>query len=314
MFNTRNKFHISTHPCIILSHHSSISILHSSFSAQNEDRSKPGDWSLLQTTRQFELSPNITSFALVGFNQWGTGNVSQYKLNSYSLCQVHASMFLNIDVTRHVSYNRRLFSWEQVDFNLRLCRHGGLVLRFNHINVLQKHIPVGGGRYFNITPNIDDIISLPDRDPDHVVPAPAHYLLEEYLRLKAAEKIFPAASGNPSNPVLLLDCFVNLGPNIHVQYHSTSLVDREETGETLYGGILLYLCGGCNVTTEVLREFRFCTGAKICVISSDRSSLRDQVVKLDLEELWRFRLRDEFKTASSLGDEAYYFLTGTYDG
>ena len=163
-------------------------------------------------------------------------------------------MFLNIDVTRHVSYNRRLFSWEQVDFNLRLCRHGGLVLRFNHINVLQKHIPVGGGRYFNITPNIDDIISLPDRDPDHVVPAPAHYLLEEYLRLKAAEKIFPAASGNPSNPVLLLDCFVNLGPNIH------------------------------------------------------------QVVKLDLEELWRFRLRDEFKTASSLGDEAYYFLTGTYDG
>lgn len=187
-------------------------------------------------------------------------------------------------------------------------------MRYNHINVLKKRITVGGGRYFDVTSSIDDIISLPDRDPINLIPVPAHYLLEEYLRLKAAEKIFPAAAGNPTNPVLLLDCFVNLGRSIAVEFRSISATECEGPGSTQYGGILLYLCGGCNVTKEVLRDFRFCPGAKICVVSSDRSSLRDQVVKLDLEEHWRFRLRDEFKTASGLGDDALYFLTGTYDG
>jgi hypothetical protein len=182
------------------------------------------------------------------------------------------------------------------------------------MNVLTKCIPVGGGRHYDVTPHIDDIISVPDRDPGRVIPIPAHYLLEEYLRLKSAQKVFPAANQNAENPVLLLDCFVNLGPDLTVEYRSTSCPDREEPGSSQYGGLLLYLCNGCHVTKELLRGFQFCPGAKICVISSDRSTLRDNVVKLDLEEHWRFRLRDEFKTAGSLGDGALYFLTGTYDG
>ena len=189
------------------------------------------------------------------------------------------------------------------------------MIRYNHVSVLKKRIPIGGGRGFHVPPNIDDIISLPDRDPDHVTPAPAHFLLEEYLRLKAGEKIFPAACGNSENPVLLFNCFVNLGPSIRVEYRSTT---PEGTGSShssvTYGGVLLYFCGTCYVSKQALRELQFCPGAKICVISSDRNTIRDQVVKLDLEEHWRFRLRDEFKTASSLGDEALYFLTGTYDG
>ena len=285
-----------------------------SFSFEEDDRCKPGDWSLLRAIQVVESSPSIASFSLIGFNQWGTGNETKYKLNSYSVCHVHSSLFLNISTTHHVTYNRRLFSWEQVDFNLKLSAHGGVVLRYNHMNVLTKCIPVGGGRHYDVTPHIDDIISVPDRDPGRVIPIPAHYLLEEYLRLKSAQKVFPAANQNAENPVLLLDCFVNLGPDLTVEYRSTSCPDREERGSSQYGGLLLYLCNGCHVTKELLRGFQFCPGAKICVISSDRSTLRDNVVKLDLEEHWRFRLRDEFKTAGSLGDGALYFLTGTYDG
>ena len=283
-------------------------------SFEEDDLGKPGDWSLLRAMQVIELSPNITSFSIIGFNQWGTGIETKYKLNSYSVCHVYSSLFLNINTTHHVTYNRRLFSWEQVDFNLKLSAHGGVILRYNHMNVLTKCIPAGGGRRYDVSFHIDDIVSVPDRDPGHLIPIPAHYLLEEYLRLKSVQKVFPTANQNVSSPVLLLDCFIDLGPGLTVEYRTSSCSDREEPGSNRYGGLLLYLCNGCHVTKERLRSFQFCPGAKICVISSDRSSLRDNVVKLDLEEHWRFRLRDEFKTAGSLGDGALYFLTGTYDG
>lgn len=280
----------------------------------NEHESnKLSDWSLLRTMQLVESSPSITSYALIGFNLWGT-NERQFKQNSYSICHVFSSVFLNISTTHHVSYNRRLFSWEQVDFNLKLNAHGGVVLRYNHLSVLTKNIPTGGGCHYDVTPHVENIISFPDRNPGHVIPIPAHFLLEEYFRIKSGTNVFPAANKNLRNPVLLLDCFINLGPHLTVDYRSTSGSVIEETGDKQYGGLLLYLCNGCHVTKEQLRGLRFCPGARICVISSDRSTLRDNVVKLDLEEYWRFRLRDEFKTAGSLGDCALFFLTGTYDG
>lgn len=283
------------------------------FSFYEEDRGKPGDWSLLRATQVMEASASVTSFSLIGFNQWGSGNQAKYKLNSYSVCHVHSSVFLNIGTTHHVNFNRRLFSWEQVDFNLKLSAHGGVILRYNHMNVLSKYIPIGGGRHYDVTPHVDDIITVPDRELSRVIPIPAHFLLEEYLRMNSAGKVFPAANHNSKHPVLLLDCFLDLGPGITVEYHATSCPAREDTGSRQYGGLLLYLCNGCHVSKELLRGFRFCPGAKICVISSDRSTLRDNVVKLDLEEHWRFRLRDEFKTGGSLGDGALYFLTGAFD-
>lgn len=54
------------------------------------------------------------------------------------------------------------------------------------------------------------------------------------------------------------------------------------------------------------------TGATLCVISQDRSSLRQTIVRLELEDEWQFRLRDEFQTANCSEDRPLYFLTGRH--
>nr|XP_054772860.1 GREB1-like protein [Lytechinus pictus] len=54
-------------------------------------------------------------------------------------------------------------------------------------------------------------------------------------------------------------------------------------------------------------------GARLCLISSDRNSLRRQVVQLDLEEQWRFRLRDEFQTANVAVEQPLFMLTGRHE-
>ena len=59
--------------------------------------------------------------------------------------------------------------------------------------------------------------------------------------------------------------------------------------------------------------FLIISGAKLCLISADRNSLRRQVMRLDLEDQWRFRLRDEFQTANSPEDHPMFLLTGTHD-
>lgn len=53
-------------------------------------------------------------------------------------------------------------------------------------------------------------------------------------------------------------------------------------------------------------------GATLCVISADRSSLRQTVSRLELEEEWRFRLSDEFQTANAKEDRPLFFLTGKH--
>lgn len=53
-------------------------------------------------------------------------------------------------------------------------------------------------------------------------------------------------------------------------------------------------------------------GATLCVICQDRSSLRQTIVRLELEDEWQFRLRDEFQTANCSEDRPLYFLTGRH--
>lgn len=53
-------------------------------------------------------------------------------------------------------------------------------------------------------------------------------------------------------------------------------------------------------------------GATLCVICPNRSSLRQTVVRLELEDEWRFRLNDEFQTANAKEDQPLFFLTGKH--
>ncbi|XP_044538958.1 GREB1-like protein [Gracilinanus agilis] len=78
-----------------------------------------------------------------------------------------------------------------------------------------------------------------------------------------------------------------------------------------FSGLLLYLCDSF-VGADLLKKFKFLKGATLCVICQDRSSLRQTIVRLELEDEWQFRLRDEFQTANSSEDKPLYFLTGRH--
>ncbi|XP_046527310.1 GREB1-like protein isoform X4 [Equus quagga] len=78
-----------------------------------------------------------------------------------------------------------------------------------------------------------------------------------------------------------------------------------------FSGLLLYLCDSF-VGADLLKKFKFLKGATLCVICQDRSSLRQTIVRLELEDEWQFRLRDEFQTANSSDDKPLYFLTGRH--
>lgn len=78
-----------------------------------------------------------------------------------------------------------------------------------------------------------------------------------------------------------------------------------------FSGLLLYLCDSF-VGADLLKKFKFLKGATLCVICQDRSSLRQTIVRLELEDEWQFRLRDEFQTANSNDDKPLYFLTGRH--
>lgn len=67
---------------------------------------------------------------------------------------------------------------------------------------------------------------------------------------------------------------------------------------------------GDNILTDSMSALPI--GATLCVICQDRNALRQTIVRLELEDEWQFRLRDEFQTANSSDDKPLYFLTGRH--
>uniref|UniRef100_A0A8C5L4H9 Growth regulation by estrogen in breast cancer-like n=1 Tax=Jaculus jaculus TaxID=51337 RepID=A0A8C5L4H9_JACJA len=149
-------------------------------------------------------------------------------------------------------------------------------------------------------------------DSEHtLLAAPAQFLLEKFLQ-HAAYKLFPKAIHNFKSPVLAIDCYLNIGQEVAVCYVSSRPHSSNVSCEgALFSGLLLYLCDSF-VGADLLKKFKFLKGATLCVICQDRSSLRQTIVRLELEDEWQFRLRDEFQTANSSEDKPLYFLTGRH--
>ncbi|EPY75652.1 GREB1-like protein [Camelus ferus] len=236
-------------------------------------------------------------------------------------CHVHDFILLNIDLTQNVQYDFNRYFCEDVDFNLRTNSSGLLICRFNNFSLMKKHVQVGGQRDFIIKPKIMVSESLAPilplqyvcaPDSEHtLLAAPAQFLLEKFLQ-HASYKLFPKAIHNFKSPVLAIDCYLNIGPEVAICYVSSRPHSSNVNCEGVcFSGLLLYLCDSF-VGADLLKKFKFLKGATLCVICQDRSSLRQTIVRLELEDEWQFRLRDEFQTANSSDDKPLYFLTGRH--
>ncbi|XP_055092500.2 GREB1-like protein isoform X4 [Symphalangus syndactylus] len=277
--------------------------------------------SLKTVLQHIEATPKIVHYAILGIQKWSSKLTSQSLKAPFSRCHVHDFILLNIDLTQNVQYDFNRYFCEDVDFNLRTNSSGLLICRFNNFSLMKKHVQVGGQRDFIIKPKIMVSESLAPilplqyicaPDSEHtLLAAPAQFLLEKFLQ-HASYKLFPKAIHNFRSPVLAIDCYLNIGPEVAVCYISSRPHSSNVNCEgVFFSGLLLYLCDSF-VGADLLKKFKFLKGATLCVICQDRSSLRQTIVRLELEDEWQFRLRDEFQTANSSDDKPLYFLTGRH--
>uniref|UniRef100_A0A2K5PMR7 GREB1 like retinoic acid receptor coactivator n=1 Tax=Cebus imitator TaxID=2715852 RepID=A0A2K5PMR7_CEBIM len=277
--------------------------------------------SLKTVLQHIEATPKIVHYAILGIQKWNSKLTSQSLKAPFSRCHVHDFLLLNIDLTQNVQYDFNRYFCEDVDFNLRTNSSGLLICRFNSFSLMKKHVQVGGQRDFIIKPkimvseNLAPILPLQyicAPDSEHtLLAAPAQFLLEKFLQ-HASYKLFPKAICNFKSPVLAIDCYLNIGPEVAICYISSRPHSSNVNCEgVFFSGLLLYLCDSF-VGADLLKNFKFLKGATLCVICQDRSSLRQTIVRLELEDEWQFRLRDEFQTANSSDDKPLYFLTGRH--
>uniref|UniRef100_A0A6J0UFL2 Protein GREB1 n=1 Tax=Pogona vitticeps TaxID=103695 RepID=A0A6J0UFL2_9SAUR len=275
--------------------------------------------SLKQILQHIESTPNVTHYALIGMRKWSSKTNRGEIKEPFSFCHVHDFIMLNVDLTQNVQYNQNRFMCDDVDFNLRAHSAGLLICRFNQFSVMKKQIAVGGQRSFHIKSKMSDnpvaiapaqYICAPDSKHTFLA-APAQLLLEKYLQYHS-HRFFPLSLKNCNHPVLSVDCYLNLGPQVTVCYVSSRPHSLNVScSEMIFSGLLLYLCDSF-VVASFLKKFHFLKGATLCVICQDRNSLRQTVVRLELEDEWQFRLRDEFQTANAKEDRPLFFLTGRH--
>nr|XP_020445501.1 LOW QUALITY PROTEIN: protein GREB1-like [Monopterus albus] len=276
--------------------------------------------SLKQVLQHIEACPDLAHFGLCGIRKWSSRGLAGNKQREpFSRGHLHDFLLLNVDRTHNIQYNQNRFTCHDVDFTLRLHSTGLLICRFNNFSIMKKQVAIGGYRAFIIKTKMTDVPTSvgPSQyacapDSKHLFLAtPAQLLLEKYLQ-HTSQKLFPLSTRNYMHPVLSVDCYLNLGPEVTVCFVSSRphSVNISTTG-LLFGGLLLCFADSF-VTPGFLKKFTFLKGATLCVIGADRSSLRQTVGRLELEEEWRFRLSDEFQTANAKEDRPLFFLTGKH--
>ncbi|KAK2533897.1 Greb1 [Columba guinea] len=269
--------------------------------------------SLKQILQHIEATPNVTHYALIGMRKWSSKTNRAEIKEAFSCCHVHDFIMLNVDLTQNVQYNQNRFTCDDVDFNLRVHSAGLLICRFNHFSVMKKQIAVGGQRSFHIKSKVSDTpvsispaqyICAPDSKHTFLA-APAQLLLEKYLQYHS-HRFFPLSLKNYSHPVLSVDCYLNLGPQLRQRskYQENSMREADIRSREW-----LTLSNGFGSKAKVILRHKCAT---LCVICQDRNSLRQTVVRLELEDEWQFRLRDEFQTANAKEDRPLFFLTGRH--
>uniref|UniRef100_A0A8B9P6I2 GREB1 like retinoic acid receptor coactivator n=1 Tax=Apteryx owenii TaxID=8824 RepID=A0A8B9P6I2_APTOW len=303
--------------CVLWNMHS----VHEQSSQSLEPEGSSKNVSLKSILQHIEATPKIVHYAILGVQKWNSKLNARKAKAPFSRCHVHDFILLNIDLTQNVQYDLNRYFCEDVDFNLRTNSSGLLICRFNNFSVMKKHIQVGGQKDFVVKPKImvsDTLASIMPLqyicapDSEHtLLAAPSQFLLEKFLQ-HATYKLFPKAIHNFKNPVLAIDCYLNIGLEAAICYVSSRPHSVNVNCEgVFFSGLLLYLCDSF-VGADLLKQFRFLKGATLCVICQDRSSLRQTIVRLELEDEWQFRLRDEFQTANSSDDKPLYFLTGRH--
>ncbi|CAL8365153.1 unnamed protein product [Gadus morhua 'NCC'] len=236
--------------------------------------------SLKQVLQTMEACPDLAHLGLCGLRKWNSRGLKGHRSREpFHRGQLHDFLLVNVDLCRDVPYDQHRFSCHDVDFALRAHSAGLLLCRFNGFSVMKKQIAIGGYRTFIIKTKMTDV-------PTSVGPL-------QYVCAPDSKHLFLATPAR-----LLLERYL------------------QHTGHQLFPlGTRATRTPSCRWTASSTwgpRSSPSSKGRPLCVICADRSSLRQAVGRLELEDEWRFRLSDEFQTANAKEDLPLFFLTGKH--
>lgn len=281
-----------------------------------------------------------TAHPMSSFAETGITGLTNYDLS-------HDFILLNLAKLAGTHYNQFSFNSAEVDFNLQLKACQCRTKLLTDLVFVKKHLKSGGNPYplkpdiSGLCQDVDKLVISLHHDSSSHLPHPGPYLMEHYLLYKS-QVLFPYAH-SPHFPVLVIDNYISLGPHTHVSFIKSEMLVRfgggdpivqngtfeeaspsngqaavaplpmEDLNQIKFGGLLLYLCEE-KLSSDHLKRLSFVSGASLCLVTRDCKTLVKEVTRLDLEEKWKFRLRDEYQTACADDMTTLFFFIGRFEG
>ena len=226
--------------------------------------------SLWRVLQHLENTPDLLNYGMLGLQQYSADASIPVSQGSFSHCPLHTTVMLNLSKLQGIKYNPNRYWWEDLDLSLHVLASGIPTCRFNHLVVAKKRIQTGGAVAFNEEPAQsadkgspnrethpgDLLVTAPDREDTPYLSVPAYYLLERYLELMGSVRLFPEAVDKPEHPVLVVDCYVNLGPRVCLEFVSSHGWDKskKKDNEGIRCDCLLHSLKEPFVTLSVTRN------------------------------------------------------------
>ena len=254
------------------------------------------------------VSKSYVDYSAVSIPHWC--NTTSTLHGNHTLSLDANFLLLNLPLTSQIHFNSLNYKSAVVDFHLRLLANNYRVIVPKKYSYVKKEVkpekPVSPAE---LPP---DIVSQPDclvlslhHDSSSLLDYSGPLLLETFLLYKSSS-LFPSTQA----PVLMIDNYINLGPQVYIALLSVEQLKNVQN--VLFGGLVLYLCEG-RLNSQMLHQLQFIPGACLLLITRDCKGLVKEVSRLDLEEKWQFKLRDEFQTACHDHMNPLFFLTGKYN-
>lgn len=281
--------------------------------------------SLLEFLLAVESNDSLLKHALIGVRPWSSfqdeGNIPSFVRTFIGSC-----FLLDVSKTQCVEFSSNAYCNENIDFHLKLLDENIPTCRYEHFTFMCKvtlHTRLVerdlmlGMESLSTKEIVSRLVVQPDKETMKVIDADPHHVFQKYIKY-AGPTLFPLAVGAPEHPVLIIGGYLNLGPSIHVCVINHGDIKQKITQSKCvqakkYSGIILYMCSK-KLNKDCFIHLKFLKNAQLVFVCEERYELRNEALRLDLEEDWRFRLRDEFQTATKSQTErkALFFLTGSY--
>ena len=281
--------------------------------------------SLLEFLTAVESNRKLLEHAVIGVRPWSSfqdeAGIPICVRTFFEDC-----FLLDVNRTQHIPFSSHVYSNENIDFHLKVLDENLPTCRYEHFTFMLKVTSnmkwrSRDGSVLGVEPMSSDDVSRfvvqPDTETLTPIEADPHHVFQKYLKY-AGSKLFPLAVNKPDNPVLIVGGYLNLGPQINVCVVNNGdlqakIVNSQCYTSKEYSGLILYNCSR-KMTKECFASMKFVKKAKLVFVCYERAELRNEAIRLDLEEDWRFRLRDEYQTTTKQTDgaKALHFLTGTY--